>query len=127
MLRSLAVGSLVLALLPSATAPAAADDGPVQLMPGIDGTTKEVLLKPKDPGDPGATSGGGRGTSSGTRSAATRTCTHMGEKIDCTGSFGVWSQADECWVQRMSPQPPADDPLWGGRTEGTIYGASLPR
>ena len=59
MLRSLAVGSLILALLPAAVAPAAAEDGPVQLMPGIDGTTKEVLLKPKDPGDPEATSGGG--------------------------------------------------------------------
>lgn len=126
MLRSLAVGSLVLALLPGAMAPAQADDGPVQLMPGIDGTTKEVLLKPKDPGDPGATSGGGRGTSSGTRSAATRTCTHMGEKIDCTSSFGAWSQADECWVQRMSPQPLADDPLWGGRTDGAIYWCQPP-
>jgi hypothetical protein len=50
----------------------------------------------------------------------------MGEKIDCTSSYGVWSQADECWVQRMSPQPPADDPLWGGRTEGAIYWCQPP-
>lgn len=50
----------------------------------------------------------------------------MGEEIDCTSSFGVWSQADECWVQRMSPQPDADDPLWAGRTEGAIYWCQPP-
>ena len=50
----------------------------------------------------------------------------MGEKIDCTSSYGVWSQADQCWVQRMSPQPPVDDPLWGGRTEGAIYWCQPP-
>lgn len=125
MLRGLAVGSVLLALLPGTMSAAQADDGLVGLKPGVDGTTKDVILKPRHPGGTGAATGGGKGTSVGAP-APTRTCKYQGEKVDCTSSFGVWSQAEGCWVQRMSPQPPADDALWGGRTAGAIYWCQPP-
>lgn len=125
MLRAPLVGALVLAISPLAAPTAVATDDPVHLAPGIGGGSRDVILHPRDPGSNGAGSGGG-GRGTGARSPVNRTCTHMGEEVDCTSSWGVWSDALRCWVQRMSPQPPADESIWAGRTDGAIYWCQPP-
>ncbi len=70
-------------------------------------------------GSAGAASG--RGTSAGTR-----TCTHNGHTIACTGSSGVWSQERQCWVQRVSPQPDLTGTQWADLTDGAIYQCTVP-
>ena len=60
----------------------------------------------------------------GATSGQQRTCTHAGEEIHCTSDLGVWSQDRQCFVQRVSPEPPMDHPIWEGRDEGTIYQCS---
>jgi hypothetical protein len=75
--------------------------------------------------DSGNTTAGGAGsTQVGGTSGQQRTCTHAGEEIDCTSELGVWSQDRQCFVQRVSPEPPLDHPIWEGRDEGTIYQCS---
>lgn len=70
--------------------------------------------------NPGSSSGAGT-QQAGSRSPRERTCTHLGDPIDCTNEAGVWSQDMQCWVQRLSPQPSADYPGWAGHTDGAIY------
>ncbi len=60
----------------------------------------------------------------GGASGKQRTCTHSGEEIDCTSDLGIWSQDRQCFVQRVSPEPPEDHPIWEGRAEGTVYQCS---
>jgi hypothetical protein len=48
-------------------------------------------------------------------------CTYKGDEITCTSRLGVWSEERQCFVQRVSPQPPVDHAIWEGRDEGTIY------
>lgn len=124
--RSLAITSIATVGVVLASLPAAADD-PVAIDRGRHGAgqSAEVVLNPRDSGDGGASSGGG-GKSTGVGSPRSHTCLYQGTKVDCTSSFGVWSQSDECWVQRMSPQPSFDDPLWSGREDGAIYWCQPP-
>lgn len=63
---------------------------------------------------------------SGRKKPGTRTCESFGVPVDCSSEDGVWNAAKQCWVEPMSPQPPVTDPLWEGRTEGTIYWATCP-
>jgi hypothetical protein len=71
---------------------------------------------------PGTSSGAGSGaTQGGSKSPSKRVCTYKGDEIDCTSPLGVWSEERQCFVQRVSPQPTADHPIWEGRDEGTIY------
>ncbi len=40
----------------------------------------------------------------------------------CTSEFGVWNNADGCYYQLATPQPPASDPAWEGHyPAGAIY------
>jgi YD repeat-containing protein len=77
-----------------------------------------------------ATSGGtgaGQGsTSTSERTRGSSTCTYKGHEIGCTSSAGVWSPDRQCYVQRVSPQPDPDAPVWNGHTEGTIYQCTPP-
>ena len=115
---SLAVAFCVLTL---AATPAAADDL-VDINKGAGGTDGTVAVRPVDESTrPGGLSGGAGATSVGLKRTGKRTCTYLGKEVDCTSSTGVWSQEQQCWVQRMSPQPPADDPIWAGHDGGTIY------
>ena len=41
--------------------------------------------------------------------------------MDCESSFGTWSNSRNCYMAVADPQPPADEPVWEGRTEGTVY------
>lgn len=130
MLRSLAA-TVLAALLTTAgagSAVASADSpDPVDLIRGPGGGEGEVLLTPRAPGNDGGNRGGGDGsTSAGRASTPTRTCTNRGEPIDCTSAWGAWWPERQCWVERLSPQPPAVDPLWEGNTTGAVYWCQPP-
>lgn len=71
---------------------------------------------------------GGSGGSSGSGTAqpvAQRACTYtLGQRpnvVPCSSGDGWWSQSQQAYCKAASPQPPADDPVWGGRDEGQIY------
>ncbi len=104
-----------------AAAPAAADTPPV-IVTGGSGEGASVDVAARDAGHSGRRTGGdGGATSTPARKTASRACSYLGEPIDCTDSSGAWSQDQQCWVQRMSPQPPAEDPIWNGHAGGAIY------
>ncbi len=84
-----------------------------------------MVLHPTDPGSAGGSSGAGS-TSAGGRSSGTRTCTYLGNEIDCTSAEGVWSSERQCFVQRMSPQPALDLAIWDGHADGAIYTCRQP-
>jgi hypothetical protein len=58
-------------------------------------------------------------------SASSRTCTYLGEEIDCTSSKGVWSQERQCFVQRMPGEVTPESP-YEGHTDGAVYRCSTP-
>jgi hypothetical protein len=72
------------------------------------------------------TGSGGATSQIGSKSASKRVCTYNGDDVTCTSTLGVWSQERQCFVQRVSPQPPADHAIWEGRNEGTIYQCVAP-
>ncbi len=127
LVRTSAASGLAGLLLLAAAVPSAAEDIViVDTLRGGSGSA-DVVLNPRDASADGGASGQvHRATQVGRASTTERTCTHMGEPIDCTSSFGVWSHDLQCWVQRMSPQPDADDRLWAGRTDGAIYWCQPP-
>lgn len=125
--RTLATVAAALLALAMASDPAVADDGLVSVGRGGTPDSSLVTLHPKDPGNPGGSTNGRAGsTSAGVKKPGKRACTYMGESIDCTSSSGAWSQDLQCWVQRMSPQPAADDPIWSGHDGGSIYWCEAP-
>lgn len=125
-----AAGLFILALLaPSSAAIAGpnSDRGDVDF--SNNGSLQEgtVSAGAQNPGSPaGGDSGGDQTTQVGTKSPTKRSCTSQGVKVDCASEYGVWSSDIQCWVQRMSPQPPPADPMWDGRTDGAIYWATCP-
>ena len=126
--RVTAVAVLVALLLGTRglVAPAAAGDGElVTVDKGKNGDAGSVVLHPTSPGSPGTSTSGTSGTS-GEKKPGTRTCTYNGAEIECSSRYGTWSQDLQCWVKQMSPQPPADDPLWNGHTDGAIYWCQTP-
>jgi hypothetical protein len=73
---------------------------------------------------PGSPGGGGPG---GGSSGPAATCEDSFPSDWCAAPSGAWwSNGRQCWVAPLSPQPPAGDPLWQGRTTGTIYQCRAP-
>lgn len=73
---------------------------------------------------PGTGAATDRGTANtGSSSSTKRTCLFRGDPIDCDPpDAGLWWSNDrQCWVGVADPQPPKDDPVWQGHTEGIIY------
>jgi hypothetical protein len=60
-----------------------------------------------------------------TTSASQRTCTYLGEEIDCTSSKGIWSQERQCFVQRMPGEVTEENP-YEGHTDGAVYRCATP-
>ncbi|TWD82953.1 hypothetical protein FB561_4104 [Kribbella amoyensis] len=49
-------------------------------------------------------------------------CNFGGTPQACTNSeLGNWSNSQQCYLQRETPQPPYSDPRWQGHTEGSIW------
>ena len=51
----------------------------------------------------------------------TRICKRDGVEIPCTSAQGAWVASLGCYVALAKPQPPYEDPVWEGRTEGAIF------
>ncbi len=41
--------------------------------------------------------------------------------VPCVTDSGWWSDATQCYVQLLDPQPPQSDSIWQGHTDGAIY------
>jgi hypothetical protein len=54
-----------------------------------------------------------------------RVCQHNGGAQACTSDLGNWSNSQQCYLQRLSPQPAKSDPSWGGHTDGEIWACVL--
>jgi hypothetical protein len=52
-------------------------------------------------------------------------CIEYGAPVPCSSARGTYSNALQCYLQAMNPQPPPDSPLWEGNyPEGTVYNCS---
>lgn len=49
------------------------------------------------------------------------TCQHNGAAQACTSALGNWSNGQQCYMRRETPQPPLSDPRWEGHTDGSIW------
>jgi hypothetical protein len=70
----------------------------------------------------GAGSGGGHGHGGG--GGATTGCYYKGQIVECyLPGLGYYNSADQCYYNRLDPQPAADDPVWKGHdpTLGAFY------
>ncbi|MGH3976656.1 MAG: hypothetical protein ACRDS9_25550, partial [Pseudonocardiaceae bacterium] len=89
----------------------------------VDKISGECVIQIEDPG-----SGGGGGTGGGDHDQPADTgdgqsCVWQGKKpMPCTSEHGYWSNAENCYVKLMEPQPSPDLPIWGGEEgEGAVY------
>jgi len=49
-------------------------------------------------------------------------CEFGGAAQACTDAeLGNWSNRQQCYLQRLTPQPPESDPVWAGHTDGSIW------
>ena len=52
-------------------------------------------------------------------------CAELGVPVPCSSTRGTYSNDLQCYLRLMSPQPPADSPLWEGNyPTGTVYSCS---
>ena len=120
---SVAAGLLALGTV--TTHAAAVGDDLIRVGRGDSPDSGSVVLHPRDPGGGGGNGGGGGGTTPApvtVKKPGKSTCTFLGQKLpSCTSDYGQWDQDQQCWVQRLSPQPPADDPRWAGHTDGAVW------
>jgi hypothetical protein len=118
-LARLALGSwCVLAAVLLVTATAQAGDF-ISVDPGSEagmGEGADVILHPIDEHDP---EGGGPGSSR--EGDSVPTCTYNGVPISCSSPDGSWSSSKQCWVKRITPDPPPGDPRWEGHTDGSVW------
>lgn len=91
----------------------------------------EVPEKPGDPGDPA--DDGPKDT--GTGIACYWDGTDQGVSkpppgpVPCTSDAGYWSNAYNCYISTVDPQPPAGDPGWQGHDpgDGAVYNCYQPQ
>lgn len=93
--------------------PAGAADPPVDCDPTLDSCDVSVGVPP-GPGSPGGGDGGGSGS-------ARAICLEGVTPVPCSSSSGTWSNRLQCYLQELTPQPPASDPVWQGRADGAVY------
>lgn len=49
-------------------------------------------------------------------------CQFGGAAQACSDAdLGNWSNGQQCYLQRVAPQPPASDPRWQGHTDGSVW------
>lgn len=124
MLRAALAAALAALLL---LAPAA---GPATAAPpdcAVKDASGRCIIGAEDPGGPSddkpGTPGNGGGGSSGPR-----VCTEWTDEdvIECSNELGTWSQSRKCYLELADPQPPLDDPVWEGNTDGVVYQCMIP-
>jgi hypothetical protein len=73
---------------------------------------------------PGSNEGTSRPPVSGSGGSSSNvTCTVIpaGTVVPCQASQGWWIQTMQCYAEALTEQPPLDDPVWGGHSDGAIY------
>ncbi|GAA3086043.1 hypothetical protein JOF29_007655 [Kribbella aluminosa] len=50
-----------------------------------------------------------------------RLCLLGGASQACTSNLGNWSNTQQCYLERLEPQPPKGNPAWQGHTDGAIW------
>jgi len=76
------------------------------------------------PGDPAPGGGSGGGTGGGGPAAAQciDDLLHVPPAaVECTSTYGYWSNEMDAYIQPYDPPPPLDSPLWEGHTDGAVY------
>ncbi|TCN34235.1 hypothetical protein EV644_12083 [Kribbella orskensis] len=53
--------------------------------------------------------------------AGKRVCEFGGAAQACTSALGNWSNGQQCYLQRLEPQPLFSDPAWQGHTDGAVW------
>ena len=94
-------------------------------------TGKCILYAGDGPSGGGPTGGGptgGRPTSGGPTTCIDHDYETPPAVVPCSsdslrfpGTPVVWSNARQCYIGRVTPPPPFDDPAWGNHTDGAIY------
>lgn len=78
--------------------------------------------------DPGGGGGGGGGTTPvdnpGAGGGSQECRKASGEVVPCQTEHGYWNGS--CYDRDVSSEYPADDPIWGGRSEGVIVRTTCP-
>ena len=119
MLKRTAMTALIVALAAVLAPGASAEDQHVVCPPG--GTVCYVVIDA--PAQPGVQPVSGHTNS-------TPTCHELGSSVAVAcydDVFGWWSNADGCYYSRVTPPPPATDPVWLGHfPDGAIYQATCP-
>lgn len=79
-------------------------------------------------GEVGGGGTGGPGDETPAGDGGPEKCVSKGKEIPCTSSTypGFWSNDRACYVSPVSPAPPKSDPIWGGRTNGTVFQCITP-
>lgn len=113
MLKRLLAASGLAVLLVATGASGAQAAAVVECPQGTVWNGDECSLVIKTPSSGGGSGGGG--------SAAKSACTYQGMQIACASPHGYWNAARNCYVQPSSPQPPQDNAIWAGHTDGAIY------
>jgi len=80
----------------------------------VEGKSGPVVIVIECPATGGDEDGGDGGL-------GTRVCKRDGVEIPCTSAQGSWVASLGCYVALANPQPPKEDPVWGGRTDGGIF------
>ncbi|PFG43771.1 hypothetical protein ATJ88_2479 [Isoptericola jiangsuensis] len=110
--------------------PAPAAD-PVTCPPGqtpIGGTCYITITDPGSGGGAGGSDGGSDSGDGGTENVSNgpAVCRYGDLDVPCQAEGYVWNASRMCYSKVADPQPPTDDPIWGGRTEGVIIACTPP-
>ena len=85
----------------------------------------EIPGTPGEPGDPVPNPGGGGGNGGGGGPVAAQCIDDLlhvpPAAVECTSTYGYWSNDLDAYIQLVDPQPPLGSPIWQGHTDGAIY------
>jgi hypothetical protein len=117
---SVAVGGLMLPLIGLVNSPSALAGGKCVT---IDKQTRRCAVYADQPAesDPDRTS-----TKLDLPKSRATKCKIGDAVIPCRTGNGVWSDRFQCYVKRMSNQPPKSDPDWEGHKNGALYWCTAP-
>ncbi|MFE5334674.1 hypothetical protein ACFQ8E_02075 [Isoptericola sp. NPDC056573] len=110
------------AVAPTVATPAPAVAAPCTGGGGADndGNVGGEVTCPGDDGDDGSDPGGGGGDGS------VRECKYGSHVIPCKKGKAVYNSERGCYMALANPQPPKDDKIWDGKTEGYIVACVPP-
>lgn len=119
--RIVAASGFMSGLIAIGVGPAAADHQTKVACDAYTGICVVVVVDHGTPGEQGGDSSAGNGS-------ASALCRGPAGPMPCYDpAFGWFNEADGCYYQQASPQPPADDPVWEGHfPDGAIYLSSCP-